>query len=290
MKSIYKFIPVVFFTLLFSCSDNEEFIPEQQNAKNYPETFTPENWREFIGAPKEVMESMIAKHKDLEKQEAIEYPDLTPEIYNKSKNPSGLTFGKIQVINQDGSRSYLGNTLVEIVKDSVATAGISTFSPFYLDNNFVIEQDSGTVCYYHKRKKDGNFAYSEWISGVTIADAITILNHINQNIEFDELWQYAASDVDANGRIEEADVQMLLNLITGVITELPNINGNTNQPVIYLTQDEYLEFQSDFDFWLPYASFFYTFPDCRGAGANLVSLDRYAVKRGDANSSWNRMD
>lgn len=267
--------------ILFSCS-KEEIMPDTPKA--YPKEITIDNWEEFVDAPEEVIHKL-----EMIEQEAMAPVSSSGEgesIANRVVQ-SGFLFGKIQAIGAgiNPNSNYMGHTTVRISAGSQQYFGLASTSQVYPGHNwFVPNISNGTVCMFYQGQT-GGFNISYWLNGVSSVDLVKIRRHTTGIQPFTQLWQYVAADANGNGTVEEADIDLLTDLILQRVNSLPAMySDNYSQPIVYFPQSLYSIIQSDLATrvqWLP--SF--------GPGTcnpNNDSVDRYAIKRGDLSGNWNR--
>ncbi len=275
--------------IISSCQKEGENTELEQSSSteelliNYPEEITIDNWEEFVYAPNEVLEHF--QNKEMELQQIGQRPN-SPSTINKRLIKWGYLLGEIQVqgVNVNTSNAFLANTRVEIIGNSI-TNNISFIDP-YMGQNFAVGNITGEMCFYHDDIRDGNYG-NDWNNGVTSLDLIMLQRHILGIEVFTHKSQYLAGDVNGSGSLSAVDLLIMQKLILGVRTEFPPMGSNSyNQPVIYIEQDLYDNTQLSnpigaFPFQLSdYADF-----SCR-SNSDLLT-DRYAIKRGDVNGTWN---
>ncbi|QHI37171.1 hypothetical protein IMCC3317_25490 [Kordia antarctica] len=294
-----KWIFPLFFIALFmtSCSHEENEGLDESNSiteqllKNYPKEITIDNWELFVEAPKEVIDHFVAQEaKEMARNEIVEKRSLNTSII------PGLEFGQIQVQTKgvDPNTAWLGNTFVTITRfgESLpAATGTSVNYNILNNNNYVIGDEEGTMCFYYESVTDGEFTNTHWRNGISTLDIVFISRHLIGLECFTEIWQYLAADVNGDGTISTLDMIELQNLILYITNELPLIANNTyNQPVIYFPQNDYKGMQEirDMDgcngFQESTLFGFYSGITCQ-SNAN-GEIDRFAIKRGDVSGNW----
>lgn len=266
---------------------------EEELLKDYPEEINMSNWEEFVDAPIEVIDYF--NKKELER---VKKPQLKFESNYDSKRLiwGDFLLGEIQIKGKEinSATTYLGGTKVTISGGSTSTGTTSSSAPFFQGQNFFLSNIAGDLCFHHQGVSNGDYTFAEWVNGVTALDLVRIQKHIldEEGFEFEELWQYLAADANGDGNITSADITTIQDLILGNITSLPDMdNGSYNQPVIYFQQEDYDYIEADgLLSYLPFITSWYSGLSCQytaaGAGG-LTDTDRYAIKRGDLNGSWN---
>lgn len=198
MKKIFgKLIPttVILIALLASCS--------KEVAKVYPNEVTVENWEEFLDAPKEVIQGLIAKEQKTRKTSPI-----VNEKEVSTGNARSTTIGIIQAWN--GSNwTGISNVLVSNSFTGTTTNSSGSFA----FNSFGINP----ICMSYNTPDD---------NGVSPLDLVIINRHINGTELFEDVAasdsdgarHYVAADVDHNGVINSSDA----NAIRNVVFNIPN--------------------------------------------------------------------
>ncbi|WP_420571445.1 hypothetical protein [Kordia sp.] len=281
------------FLLFFSCSEepvssleNEQGLDLEAVLKNYPEKITIDNWEEFVYAPKEVIEHFNQEELKLKKARK---PIKAPDFDEKRLVLGSLLLGEVQVLG-DGinpNTTYLGGTGVRITAGNTTANAVSAATPFFQGQNFFLSNLNGLMCFYHQNNTTGNYSFAEWVNGVSTLDIVLIQRHILGLQPFTELWQYVAADANGDGSVTVADLNVIRQLVLGVTSNLPPMaTGFYNQPVIYFPQGDYDTVNANLASNLPFINTFYPVFTCQTTIAN-TDTDRYAIKRGDLNGSWN---
>ena len=274
----FIFLALVLF--IFSACQKEEIQQltptedPQLNAllRQYPEEITMDNWEEFIEAPQAVIDYFDKKEK--------ENPELVRE-YEIPATDNGYRNGGCGWVKAfNGSWNYLAGTLVQWGSESditTGTAGLGGYN-YSFDNN-----GSGDLCFFHQGITNGNFPQTEWVSGVTAYDYWLIQEHIFGRRPFTSIREYIAADVSGNQIISSFDLLLIERLVLNHISSFPN----HEQPVSYLMAGSYDYHQNQFDNGIITSSYFGLIPEgCDGVYAG-ADVNRYAVKIGDVNGSWN---
>lgn len=219
-----KLFFVVFF--VFSLSACAEFTPEEISPQvssdaysSLPDQISPENWREFIHAPMDVLE----KFREDELKMAVR--TLSPMEDDKNKpqlektNRVFLIKGSVKAF--DGNWKSIPNVQIESAgSSSISFSNLNGGSYNYL---FGV-QDRGPVCMSYE---------TEQINGLSFLDLILIKKHMAGTNPFTSAREFLAADVNRDGQIDDVDVFHLESLLLERESELPDTEN-----VIFISENQ----------------------------------------------------
>jgi hypothetical protein len=172
-------------------------------AKNYPNEVTAENWKEFVNAPDDVIEHLVA--------EELEARAMTPVVENRNVLHGRRQLGLVRA--WVGMSSFTGNWKGLPGVNVVNGNAISVTDPngYYIVNTAT--GGSNMICMNYNRPV---------LNGVSRVDLILIQRHIsgvslfgNVTSATDAARRYVAADIDHDGLITAADITLLNQIILG---------------------------------------------------------------------------
>lgn len=126
----------------------------------------------------------------------------------------------------------------------------------------------------------------DWRASVSTVDKLRLTKHLDGVELFTELGQYIAADLNADGHVDEDDLQIMTEFLALLITEFPVSNVIQDGPIVFINEVDYNLFQNELDNGVDADNFLLLLQNLSNNYSGSGENNAYAIKRGDIYGNW----